>query len=378
MTKPISEDGNNATAKQSDQIAQQKSNITLPKKIDIQHQQNANGQRQQSMAGFDERFADIVDYIIGITHEIWEEKAVGKLYDYYANTVQIHTSSGTIYGRDAVMAATLGTLAAYPDRRLYGDEVIWGGNDVEGFYSSHRLVHAGTNRGWSLYGPPTHNKIEYYAIADCLCKSNMIVEEWLVRDELTLVRQLGLDPVTTAREIARKEADNGLILQTESDVERGIGQLPPPILTEPNDGKFDPEYFIKRALHEIWNWRLLNKVRDYYAETAHIMAASRRQMQGHNDYQTYVLSLLSPFPDLAITIEHCCYVGDEQAGYRTATRWRMRGTHTGFGIYGEPTGNQISILGVSHHLIQGGKIQHEWTLFDEFALLKQIYRPVHH
>jgi predicted ester cyclase len=53
----------------------------------------------------------------------------------------------------------------------------------------------------------------------------------------------------------------------------------------------------------------------------------------------------------------------------------MRGTHTGFGIYGEPTGNQIQIMGISHHLIENGKIQREWTVFDEFVLLKQIHQP---
>jgi predicted ester cyclase len=53
----------------------------------------------------------------------------------------------------------------------------------------------------------------------------------------------------------------------------------------------------------------------------------------------------------------------------------MRGTHTGYSFYGEPTGKRINVLGVSHHLIQNGRIQREWTLFDEFALLKQLYRP---
>lgn len=358
-----------------DTLEEQKSNITLQSKVDIQHMENANGQPQHSMAGFDPKFADFVDYIIGVTHEIWEEKAIGKLYDYYANTIKIHTSGATIFGREAVIAGTIATLAAYPDRRLFGDEVIWGGDDVQGFYSSHRLVHTGTNRGWSLYGPPTHNKVKYYAIADCFCKQNMVVEEWLVRDELTLVHQLGLNPAETAKEMARKDAENGFSLQVESDIERGIGQLPPSVMPEPQTEQFDPEYFIKRTIHEVWNWRLLNKVQDYFAETIALESASMRRLQGRNDYQGYVLSLLSPFPDLAITVEHFTYVGDEQAGYRTATRWRMKGTHTGFGVYGEPTGNQIHILGVSHHLIKDGKIQNEWTLFDEFELLKQIHRP---
>ena len=348
--------------------------VSLQDKVDIQFMRDANGtQRPYSMEGFDPKFADFVDYVIRITHEIWEEKAIGKLYDYYANTVKIHTSGGTIYGRDAVLAGTIATLAAYPDRRLYGDETIWGGDDKQGFYSSHRLVHAGTNRGWSLYGPPTGKKVEYYAIADCFCKKNMVIEEWLVRDELTLVHQLGLHPVETAKKMARKAAENGAVFPVVGDIERGVGQLPPPVI--PESETFEPQNFIERAIHAVWNWRLINKVRDYFAETITLESASKRRSSGQNDYQAYVLSLLAPFPDLRITTEHFCYGGDESTGYRTATRWRMQGTHTGYGIYGEPTGQPINILGISHHLIQDGKIQREWTLFDEFELLKQIHRP---
>lgn len=357
----------------NDPSASPRSPITLQDKVDIQFMQDADGQPRQSMAGFDPKFTDFVDYIIRITHEIWEEKAIGRLYDYYANTIQVHTSDGTIYGRDAVLAGTIATLAAYPDRRLYGDEVIWGGDDQTGLYSSHRLTHAGTNRGWSLYGPPTGRRIRYQAIADCLCRRNMIVEEWLIRDELTLVRQLGLDPIATAKAQARKAAEGGLNVAVSGDVERGIGQYPPPVI--PAAERFDPENFIRRALHEVWNWRLLNTVRHYFAETITLEAASQRRISGYNDYQAYVLSLLAPFPDLALTVEHFCCVADRAGGWRTATRWRMKGTHTGYGIYGEPTGQRINILGVSHHLIRNQKIHNEWTLFDEFALLKQIHRP---
>lgn len=363
------------TEKTSNDHNTEQSALTLPNKGDIQHLTDANGQRNQPMTGFDPRFADIVDYIIGITHEIWEEKAVGKLYDYYANTIKIHTTSGTIYGRDAVLAGTLGTLAAYPDRRLYGDEVIWGGDDQQGYYTSHRLVHTGTNTGWSIYGPPTGKRIEYHAIADCVSRQNMIIEEWLIRDELTLVHQLGLDPVQTAKDMARKEAEHGLALQLPGDVERGVGQFPPPPAPALDPDRFEPETFIRAMLHEVWNWRLMNRVRDYYAESVSFVGASKRRFNGQNDYQSFVLSLLGAFPNLALTIEHTCHVGDAANGYRTATRWRMRGTHTGYGIYGEPTGQPVQILGVSHHLIQNGRIQNEWTFFDEFALLKQIHRP---
>ncbi len=351
----------------------EKARITLPKKIDIQFMEGADGSQEQSMAGFNPRYKDFVDYIIGITHEIWEEKGIGKLYDYYANTIHLHTSSGTIYGREAVFAATIEAMAAYPDRRLYGDEVIWGGNDVDGLYSSHRLRHTGTNRGWSLYGPPTGKRVSYRSIADCFCKRNMVVEEWIVRDELTLVLQLGLDPVETAKEMAAKQRDAGEQLRVAGDIERGRGQLPPAKWQGTETEHFDPQDFLGQMMHEIWNWRLLNKAREFYHENFVFEGPSKRAFKGINDFQAYVLSLLSPFPDLALQVDHFCYVGDEQAGYRAATRWTMHGTHTGYGIYGEPTGKPIRILGISHHLIEAGRIAGEWTLFDEFALLKQIY-----
>ncbi|MEL6528163.1 MAG: ester cyclase, partial [Chloroflexota bacterium] len=219
----------------------------------------------------------------------------------------------------------------------------------------------------------TFKKVEYRAIADCFVKRNMIVEEWLVRDELTLIHQLGLDPVKTAKEMAGKVAEKGTAYQVAGDIERGIGQYPPEEIQATQT--FDPENFLRRMVQDVWNRRLLNTVRDYFAESVRLESASMRRLNGWNDYQTYVLTLLSPFPDLRMTVEHFCAVPDASGGYRTATRWRMRGTHTGYGIYGEPTGQPIDILGVSHHLIVDNAIQTEWTLFDEFELLKQIHRP---
>ncbi|MDE2859628.1 MAG: ester cyclase [Chloroflexota bacterium] len=352
---------------------EEKARITLPNKLDIQFMEDARGNQAQSMRGFNPRYKDFVDYIIGITHEIWEEKGIGKLYDYYANTIHLHTSYGTSYGREPVFAATIAAMAAFPDRRLYGDEVIWGGNDVDGLYSSHRLRHEGTNRGWTKYGPPTGKRVSYWSMADCFIKRNMVVEEWICRDELTLVLQLGLDPVETAREMAAREKDSDMLFQIPGDIERGIGQFPPERWPEPQSERFDPEDFVKRMLHEIWNWRLLNKAQDYYHEQVVFAGPTRRAFKGISDLQTYALNVLSPFPDLAIRADHFCYVGDEKDGYRTATRWTMRGTHTGYGIYGEPTGNPIEIIGISHHVIVDGQVVKEWTVFDEFALLMQIY-----
>ncbi len=37
----------------------------------------------KSMRGFEEQYVDIIDYIVRITHRIWEEKHIGYIYDTY-------------------------------------------------------------------------------------------------------------------------------------------------------------------------------------------------------------------------------------------------------------------------------------------------------
>jgi hypothetical protein len=44
-------------------------------------------------------------------------------------------------------------------------------------------------------------------------------------------------------------------------------------------------------------------------------------------------------------------------------------------IYGEPTGKRTFLLGITHQEIREGKFVQEWSCFDEFALLKQLYIP---
>ncbi len=82
-------------AKQKDTEAQSHSiDITLPQKGDLAQIISANSYDKPAMRGFAPRFQDIVDYIIKITHEIWEERGIGRLYEYYGTNMRIHTSSG--------------------------------------------------------------------------------------------------------------------------------------------------------------------------------------------------------------------------------------------------------------------------------------------
>lgn len=345
--------------------------IILNKMGDINKLLEPGRQHTQSLRGFEEHYTDIVDYIIRCTYRIWEEKGLGLIYSHYQHNVKIWTTEGLTYGREAVIAASAQTQAAFPDLRLYGDEVIWSGNDEQGFHTSHRITWVGTNTGYSKYGPPTGRRLVRFGIAHCFVKENRVVEEWIARDEMSLVMQLGYDPIEKAREMVELEGDSGLGPLPTGEIERVQGQNTPVPLSDP-PAEFDPEDFGRRAYHEIWNWRLLNKLDHYYSPNHLCHAPAGRELYGRGALKAFILSMLAAFPDAALQVDHVAWLGDDTQGYRLAVRWTLQGTHTGPSQYGPPTGKPIRLLGISHHIIRDGKFVEEWMSFDEFALLKQI------
>ena len=59
------------------------------------------------MTGFDPAFATPEDYIIGITHQIWEGRDLASLHSYYAPDLPVRSPSGVVSGTQGVIAATL-------------------------------------------------------------------------------------------------------------------------------------------------------------------------------------------------------------------------------------------------------------------------------
>lgn len=348
--------------------------IGMEKKGDIGYLQQESSGRVQDLKGFEPCYSDIVDYIIRCTHRIWEEKGVGVIYSHYAHNIPIWTSDGLTYGREIVVENTLKTLAAFPDCKLIGDEVIWCGNEEDGFHTSHRITWVAHNTGHSIYGPPTNKRVVRTGIANCFIKENRIVEEWIARDELGLVNQLGFDRDEVIQKIAGQsstpEQTHGTGLP-----ERSVGQFEPAPMRAQNPDESDICYFMKKSFYEIWNLRLLNKIEKNYHPNVICHTTCGRHLYGTAEYAAFVLALLAALPDAKLTVDQFYCMGDDEKGYKTMTRWSINGTHKGPGIYGDPTGKPVYLMGISHNRVKDNQILEEWTFFDEVALLKQIYTP---
>ena len=325
--------------------------------------------RSQPLDGFDDCYSDIVHYIAFCTHRIWAEKSVGLIYSHYDPAVTVHTPSGSTNSVDDVVAGTLAMMQAFPDRDSRLLNVAWTGNARDGFYTSHLGSSRMTNLGPSAYGPATGRQVRIRHVADCQIKDNRIFNEWLVRDNGALVRQLGLDPHAVARQLAAADAAKGLYPTAAGLAERTPRQPLPAALALPRRTR---EEKVRHLFNDIWNRRLLDRIAEAYTPGAMIHTSPGRELLGPGGQLWQAIRLLAAFPDARMTVEHFCDV-EETDGYFAAVRWTMTATHKGDGAFGPPSGRIVSIPGMTHLRFEGEQIAEEWTLFDEIAILRQIY-----
>ena len=334
----------------------------------------APGPRRQPLPGYDPVYRDFVDYIIRCTHRIWEEKNVGLCRTHYAAECAIHTLAGPVTGVEAVVQNTITTLGAMPDRMLIGQDVIWSDEGAAGLYSSHRIVSRSTHLGDdALLGAATMQSNGVMTIADCLCRENRIVEEWLVRDNLRALLQVGGDPWTFAQaqatadlegDAARHSWCNAAIAATRSGGDVAIpaghpAEIPAAMLTK---AWRDDQYGVAaKAL----------------SPAAEIRWPSNRLGFGRGFWIGCLTQIRACLHDVSWRIEHVAARPLPHGEVAVAIRWSLAGTHSGSGIWGPASGRELLVMAVSHFRLRGAAITEDITVFDELAVLRQIAGGLH-
>ena len=331
---------------------------------------------RQSMKGFEPTYVDIVDYIVRITHRIWEEKDIGYIYDTYSQDCAVWDDHGLQYGRDKIVADTIQLQNGFPDIRVVADEVIWAGDDEVGFHTSHRTRIFGVNCGFTHYGPPTGRRVQFWCLANCVARDNEIFEEHVVYDTAGLIQQLGYDVVETARRFASLSDGQALLPENfaGSEGKRLEGQRKPVAETLLLKAAEDPDAFARIALNAIWNRRNLAAVGLLYSPSIVSQVTAGRLYQGVGQVQSFILSMLAMFTDLTFFIDDLYWMGSEAQGLLIAIRWSFVGRHTGPGRYGTPTGREVTAWGITHWVVDKDRVQKEWFMFNEFGLLMQLHR----
>ena len=312
------------------------------------------------MQGFETRFKNLPDYILQCTAQIWEGRDIAALNWHYGDDLIVRTPAGISVGNAAGKAATMATLTEFPDRQLLGQDVIWCGNDRDGFLSSHRILSTATHHG-GAFGPAKGRKLQFMTIADTFCRKNRVWDEWLIRDNAAIAIQLGTDARTMARDqILTGNSPKPLTPKTDiKGPYTGLG----------NDDAWGEAH--ADILHRIMQGDLA-VIPEQYDRACHLHYPGGVAAHGTAAADAFWLGLRASFPSARFKVAHQIGRADKDSAPRSAIRWSLTGQHDGWGRYGAPTGADVHVMGVSHVEFGPWGLRRETTLLDDIAIHKQI------
>jgi steroid delta-isomerase-like uncharacterized protein len=326
----------------------------------------------QSMRGFEETYRNIIDYIVRITYKIWEDRDVEYIGDTYSDTSKVYDDYGLQHGSKKIIADTYHTTNAFSDIQLIADEVVWAGDDNVGYHTSHRTIIRGTNNAESKYGPATNKTIDVLVIANCVALDNEIFLEHVLYNNSSMLQQLGHDLSDAVPKLVANAPAGWPRNRDTWDALRAATRPASPIsIAEPIDG-FDVDQFARATIDALWNRRDFEALGSAYANDFAFAGPTDRSFAGARPYRQFLQSLQKAFPDLEVQVDEVYWMGNDADGYLTSERWSAEGTHSGSGLYGEPTGKQIQVWGITQHEIKNGRIVREWMLFNELDLMMQL------
>ena len=303
----------------------------------------------------------LVDFIYGITYEIWEEKGVELIHQYYGKNVEVFALSGISQGVESIIRSIYDTLDSFPDRLLLSENVIWS-DDGTGKYSSHRILSPMTNLGPTIYGAATNKRVYVRTIADCFVQDGVITREWLIRDTLPLVKQLGYDPVTAAKIVA-----NGYQQKTQA-------WFAEELLRVKQEEDVDHEWtgFVRKVLSTLWINGEEAEFMQVYPHYTVLHPDPLRVVSGLPALQSYAANLRQSFSEVRLCVDHIALQPWSHQGYELAIRWTLAARHVGEYQTLAATQKDVFILGSSHWRVVDNQVLTDWTVFDGIGVLAQL------
>jgi hypothetical protein len=319
----------------------------------------------ERMKGFDPKFRDFPDYIIGITKEIWEDRGIHTLHDYYSEDIVVRMPGSVSTGNRGVIGATMATLHEFPDRTLLGEDVIWSGDPETGMLSSHRILSTATHTGDGVFGRATGRKLVYRILADCHARDNRIDDEWLIRDQGAIVRQMGWEPRDFAADLIAREGGPEACTKPLTPANDIAGPYE-------GTGNADPwGARLSDILDRIMSAEL-SVILSEYDRACHLSYPGGVTAHGREAADRFWMGLRAAFPNAEFTQHHVIGRQDPKMPPRAAVRWSLWGRHEGWGAFGAPTGAMVYVLGITHAEFGPWGLRREYTLYDETAIWKQI------
>ena len=330
----------------------------------------------QPLRGFDDAYRNVVDYIVRITHRIWESESrdVDYLRDCYAPDARVFDDYGLQVGSAKIVADTHHTTGAFSDIELVAEEVIWAGDDETGFHTSHRVRIRGTNDGSSRYGPATGRRVEFLCIANCVVLENDIFLEHVCYNTAAMLAQLGHDPVAVARAMVADPPPGWPRSDAAWDELRAAARPEEALSAAEPVGGFDPDAFVRASFDALWNEDSADALAERYAEDVAFEGPGGRGGTGRDAYGAFLASVRDALGGRRLDVDEVYWMAGADGDHLVAARWSLEAVHASPGAFGEPSGARLQLWGITQQTIRDGRVVREWMLFNELDVLMQIER----
>ncbi|MEL0134137.1 MAG: nuclear transport factor 2 family protein, partial [Rhodobiaceae bacterium] len=190
-------------------------------------------------------------------------------------------------------------------------------------------------------------------------------DEWLIRDQGAIVRQLGWDPKAYAADLIDREGGPDSCVRPFTPAIDVVG----PYSGRGNDNEWGAAYadILTRMMGAD-----MAAIPACYDPACQLELPGGVTAHGHDAADRFWMGLRASFPNATFTIEHQIGRADPDMTPRAAIRWGLHGVHDGWGSFGAPTGAEIYVMGASHAEFGPRGLRREYVLFDETAIWKQI------
>lgn len=317
---------------------------------------------------------DVESFLRESAEAIWGQKMLGRIPDLYAPHALIHVGAGAgavLYGGEQLLDSAVRCLAAFPDLRVFIDDVICARRGAT-YLTSVRWTAVARNTGPSPFGAATGRRAVVTGIAASRIEGGRFVEQWIELGDGEMVRQLGFDERSALRRLWPEEA--------ASDFDEFLG----PGMVERPDGSAhggrspednapaDAGALIAASVDAIWNRRQIGEVGRFFASHYRERGPGVRALFGREEVQKDIVSFIGAFPDLRMHIDDVFWDDDRRGGCRSSTRWTLLGANTGPSAYGSPTNAYLRLSGITNHRIEEGQFVEGWTAYSELGLARRL------
>ena len=326
------------------------------------------------MKGFAAEFKNLDHYIRVITDRIWEGRRIDDIRLYYSDPCVVETAMSVSTSIEDVITGTRATLAMFPDRRLLAEDVIQSGDAEGGFLSSHRIISTMTHLGDGNFGPATGKKIHARTIADCVCKNNRIVHEWLVRDHAAIALQIGTTPRALAQQwLNQRGGWNKPVAGPAPD-----GYVSH-ISTDPLAVRYAQAI---EGLATEFTTTATSTAASIYDEAAQQIGPGEATSYGRNEIAAFWQGLFGALRVDQFEIEHLALQSDQATtgrNHRIVLRFRAKTVNfprpDSIVCYDISSNRPVEVLGIVHAEFVQGRVVREWVLIDDVAIWMQLLEP---